>query len=438
MKKGLLTLMILACTSWSVQAQNKYIVKTKGAKKVEVKAAAEGEESEDSEPTDIVSQNFRYVSLCDWKDGMRFMVVPEKKDMVIKTFTDSLTGQMVSSRSLRYKILVYRGHDNPGGLHEHIRFTCEDDGKAYYYEIPSSSFDDYCFGKLGVPTLAYLDEVDKAIELFQDQTLYTNAKVYYRDSELSTDAFEEVTDIPLGTEVTVKAIGVGTRSFPVKIIVADKDGREFYQNVTFSRTNSGLRDDEFDLFTQRPHLFKGSFELPSDNMSVDAKFKDMIGKEYYTTKSMLMNNDGGNPVKVARLSSFVVQDVRSQRNSEYVKLTLKGKGSNRIYTKDVLFASANVVGDIDGQQEDVFSSLFVEGNPLDIQGVRAKNLQEIQKGIVRKGFTEAEVQLALGRADGEGKSTRGVYSWTYKSAMNHNRCTVYFDASTKTVLRIVQ
>ena len=45
-------------------------------------------------------------------------------------------------------------------------------------------------------------------------------------------------------EVKVVAVGVGTRSFPVKIIVADKRGNEFFQDVAISKTNSGMRDDD--------------------------------------------------------------------------------------------------------------------------------------------------------------------------------------------------
>ena len=61
-----------------------YIVKTKGAKKVAVAESTkeDGQAEEKAEPQDFFEKNFRYVSMCDWKEGMRFMVIPDKKDKI--------------------------------------------------------------------------------------------------------------------------------------------------------------------------------------------------------------------------------------------------------------------------------------------------------------------------------------------------------------------
>ena len=255
--KRLFVMVVMAVAVIGASAQeNKYIVKTKGAKKTVVAASAEDPQAakETEEPQDTLSRFFRHVSMCDWGEGMRFMVIPDKKDMVIKTFADAETGQMVSSLKLRHKIMVYQGHENTGGLHERVNFKCEDDGKAYYFEVPTASFDDYCFGKLGVPTLAYLGDVDAAIEFFKDKTLFTLASEYYVDTELDGDGYKTITDVKPGTEVKVVAVGVGTRNFPVKIIVADESGREFYQNVAISKTNSGMRDEEFEISNMKQAL----------------------------------------------------------------------------------------------------------------------------------------------------------------------------------------
>ena len=57
---------------------NPYIVKTKNVKKTAVKPkiTATDVSSQDAEPKDFMGKNFRYYSMCDWKEGMRFMVVP--------------------------------------------------------------------------------------------------------------------------------------------------------------------------------------------------------------------------------------------------------------------------------------------------------------------------------------------------------------------------
>ena len=39
---------------------------------------------------------------------MKFMVLPEKYDLIVKTFCEASTGNEVSSMSLRHKIMVYK------------------------------------------------------------------------------------------------------------------------------------------------------------------------------------------------------------------------------------------------------------------------------------------------------------------------------------------
>ncbi len=415
-----------------------YIVKTKGAKKVAVAESTkeDGQAEEKAEPQDFFEKNFRYVSMCDWKEGMRFMVIPDKKDMVIKTFADAETGQMVPSVKLRHFIMTYQGHDNKhGGLHERVYFDCEDDGKKYYYEVPTASFDDYCIGAQGVPTLAYLGDVDVARQVLTDTILFTLASEYYVDTELNGDGFTTITDVPQGTEVQVKSIGVGTRNFPVKIIVEDKNGREFYQNVAISKTNSGLRNDEFQISNMIIHTFKGAFEMLSDNMTASSVYQKHIGEEVYTLYSTAMADASGRTAQVARLSTFVIKDIRAQRGTNYVKMTLRGLGSGREYTKQVTFNSTNVAGDIAGLHEDYFFNLFGVGNPLKMEGVKKNHIADIQKSIVHAGYTENEVRLALGEPTGQGEDNNGHMMWTYNYPDRPYVC-VYFDAKLKLVTSI--
>jgi hypothetical protein len=436
--KRILMMTVMAVMAMTLQAQeNNYIVKTKQAKKTAKVSTPEAEaaEEQEEEPKDFLEKNFHYYSMCDWKEGMRFMVIPDKKDMVIKTFGDSITGQMVSSLKLRHKIMVYKGRDeNHKGLHERINFTCEDDGKTYFFEVPTASFDDYCLGKLGVSTLAYLGDVDIARQLLKDTTLFTVAKEYYVDTELDGDGYDIITDVPEGTEVKVVAIGVGTRNFPVKIIVADKDGREFYQNVAISRTNSGLRDDEYGISNMIIHTFKGAFELPADNMAASSLYKKYVGQEVFTLYSTTMESAQGKTTSVARLSTFRIKDIRAQRGTNYVKMTLTGTGSGREYVKQVTFKSESVIGDIAGQHEDYFFNLFATGNPLKLEGVKKEHIADIQKSMVRVGYSENEVKLALGEPTGKGQEGN-YYTWTYKHPGKPYAC-VYFDKKTKLVTSI--
>ena len=108
MKRMFLTAcMAFAFLNLSAQ-ENPYIVKTKGAKKSAMTKMADelsAAQQEQEDAKDFIAQNFKFYSLCDWQEGMKFMVMPEKYDLVVKTFTDAATGKEVSSMPLKYKII---------------------------------------------------------------------------------------------------------------------------------------------------------------------------------------------------------------------------------------------------------------------------------------------------------------------------------------------
>ena len=146
---------------------------------------------------------------------------------------------------------------------------------AMWTELPSGTFDDYCYGKLGVPTLAYLGDVDKARELLLDQPLITRTQFFRIDTEYDGDGYQEV-KYPKNRLVTVKAIGVGTRAFPVKIIVEDENGEQFYQNVAMSNK----------------YLFEGSFEFTGAEMAVSTDIKSYVSKTVHTKFATSMSSKG--------------------------------------------------------------------------------------------------------------------------------------------------
>ena len=406
-------LFCMAMMATSGMAQNSYIVKTKGVKKTEVaKSGSESEEKKETdEPTDFIGKNFKYQRLCDWKEGMRFMVMPEKYDLVVGAFCDAKSGKDVSCGSLRYKIMEYKGNSVLKDNTAIINFHCVDNGKDYYYPIPNGTFDDYCYNKMGVPTLAYLGDVDTAREKLMGSTIYTKANLYRVDTEYDGDGFQEVS-IPEGTEVKVVAIGVGTRSFPVKIIVEDKDGMQFYQNVAMSKTNSGMRDDEF-IMDKAKFTFYGSFDIDNPNAAKAQSYDKYIGRQVYTKYQTVMTNHLGLNVTVPRLSNFTIKKVEAQVTSNYVRLSLQSASDGYQYTKDVTFKNDNVAGDIDGYKEDYYNYLFGDGHPG--KNIPASHMQLIQKGKVARGFTKEEVRLAKGKPRSEAKNSKGIVVWTYSN-----------------------
>ena len=433
--KRIVTLLIACTFLLTASAQNRYIVKTKGAKKVETtkteSAAADAATQPDHQ--DFLSRYFKYVSLCEWQPGMRFMVIPDQKDMVIKTFNDS-TGKRVSSMPLRYKIMTFEGVEKKEGrYHDHVYFHCEDNGQRYYFEVPSGSFENYCYGKFGIPTLAYLGDVDTAIDKLTGKRLYTLADRYYQDSPTDADGVVEV-KVKKNTPVKVVAVGVGTRDFPVKIIVADNTGREFFQNVCISRTNCGLRDIELEVDNVR-HTFRGSFTIPDENAIASDRYSQYIGAKVYTSRVTDMADDDGTIVKMARLSSFTMTAIRASDNERYAVVELEGDRSGKKYRKRVRITETELPGNVGERSNEFLEDIFVIGDPTKMKNVRTANLYDMQRGMVNVGFNEEEVVLAIGEPDVRGEVVRstGLYCWTYRKGTYSN---VWFDAASHRVKRV--
>lgn len=389
------------------------------------------------EKVDSMTIWFPNYSLCDWKRGMRFMVIPDKKDLVIKTFADP-RGIMVSSASLLHKVMIYDGHDDAnGGLHEHVNFICEETGDRYYYEVPTQSFDDYCYQKFGIPTLAYLDEVDSARVHLMGRKLITVADRYYVDNPSTTEGYTEIRDVPRDAEVEVVAVGVGTRSFPVKIVVKDEKGRQFFQYVTFSKTNSGLRDIEMENSDMIFHTFKNSFLMCDDNISVHPLYQKYSGKDVYTLVNMTLKDADSTNVRIPRLTPMKILKIRSQMGSDYAKVTLSDPKSGKTFTKEVLFKNRNRIGINDSERDMYVDNIFGLGNPHKMKGVREANITDLRNGVVRTGFTANEVLVAMGEPTSKGKAGANTV-WIYRSQSGSFDKKVIFNAKTMRVVKVAQ
>ena len=419
MKRAILTAG-LAMLLMTVSAQeNPYIVKTRNVKKKVVVenllTDSTSIEEEDEAATDFISQHFKFYSLCDWKEGMKFMVMPEKYDLVVKTFTDAGRGKEVSSMTLRHKIMIYKGVTESSDGHWHMNFLCQDDNKLYYYEIPSGSFDDYCYGKLGVPTLAYLGDVDIAKEQLMGKKLFTKTRVYRVDTDFDGDGYRETLQ-PMNKEVTVVDVGVGTRSFPVKIIVEDEAGNEYYQVVAMSKTNSGMRDDEF-IMDSLKHTFYGAFELQDAVMKVNKDFKTYIGQvvhNKYKTEMITKGDGKERHVTIPKMMSFRIDNTLAMPNSEYVTLTLTEVESRRVFYKDVTFKNPAGNPNARTKEEEFFGYLFAMGEGQARETTQAARAA-IQQGRVIKGMSEDEVTLAMGEEPTKiQKRDDGRYEWLYQ------------------------
>ena len=416
----------MALVFLAVSAQeNPYIVKTRGAKKSAMTQMADElaeaqQEAEDAK--DFIGQNFRFYSLCDWKEGMKFMVMPEKYDLVVKTFTDAATGKEVSSMPLKYKIMVYKGHHESSDGHSRIDFECQDNGRKYYYEIPSGSFEDYCYQKTGVPTLAYLGDVDIAREKLMGRTLYTKTQYYRIDTEYDGEGYQDVM-VDKDMEVTVTAVGVGSRNYPVKIIVEDKDGNEFFQNVAISKTNSGMRDDEF-IMDEAKYLFGNSFELVDDIMAINSyNYRVYIGKVIHTKYPTKMLNEVSKKIQnIPRLAEYQIEAITPHKVDEKATIKLKNTTLGTYFFTDVVLDQQNA-----DNQEEYFGYIFAPGPGKKVQTTEGSRAM-IRAGHVGIGFSEDEVQMAAGEPDRIIHGEDGTYTWEYNRS-NNKILVVHFTGS---------
>ena len=424
MKRTILSTCAALLFMVSTAQENSYIVKTRNVKKSVAMELGEksGVVPEEETATDFISQNFKFQSLCDWQEGMRFMVMPEKYDLVVKTFTDAATGKEVSSMPLKYKIMIYKGHSEGSDGHAHVNFECQDDGRAYYYEIPNGTFDDYCYTKTGVPTLAYLGDVDIAREKLMGKTLYTKTTHFRVDTDYDSEGYQEVI-VDKGLEVKVTAVGVGTRSYPVKIIVEDKDGNEFFQNVAISKTNCGMRDDEF-IMDEAKYLFGNSFELVDDIMAINSyNYKTYIGKIIHTKyPTKLLNETTKKMQSIPRLIEYQIEAMNPHKNDDKFTLKLKNTILGTYFYVDMVLDAHRAEN-----QEEYFGYIFAPGPGKKIQTSEGSRAM-IRNGHVGIGFSEDEVMLAAGEPDKVQHFDNGLYTWTYNRS-NNKLLFVDFDGS---------
>jgi hypothetical protein len=418
--------MAFTCMAASAQT-NSYIVKTKGATKSAQNHMAEEiaevrEEGEES-AQDFISQNFRFHSLCDWEEGMKFMVMPEKYDLVVKTFTDAVTGKNVSNIALKYKIMIYKGHSESKDGHALINFTCQDNGKAYYYEIGYGSFEDYCFQKGGVPTLAYLGDVDIAREKLMDKMLYTKTTLYRMDTEYDGEGYEEV-QVDRDMVVKVVAIGVGSRNYPVKIVVEDKDGNQFYQNVTMSRTNCSMRDDEL-AGSEARFMFNNSFELQDDIMSISSRnFKLFIGKVVHTKIPVKMLNEVTSKQQaIPRLAEYKIESITPHKSDNMATVKLKNTTLGTYFYAECFLDQYQS----EAHPDQFFGLIFAPGPGKKVETSEASRAM-IRAGHVGIGMTEDEVQMAAGEPDKIEPGKGGQYFWVFNRS-NDKLLYVEFDGS---------
>lgn len=375
----------VGCISF-LPAQNSYLVSTKASQKNSGSNA-------DSPEHEFINTYFRNYKLCEWTPGMKFMVIPERKDMIIPTFKDGTTNREVSSGNLRHQIFEYLGYEITERGYIRFDFFCE--GKNYYHEVKNTTIDEYCVKpKAGIPTLAFLDDVDIAKDLLVGMTLYMKTTKVRVDDPNSTLGYRE-TSIKLNEQVKVTAVGVGTRSFPVKIVFEDTKGNSYYLPVAISKTNCGMIDDDF-IMENKNKFFPNAFSFGDANKKVSGNLMSMYGnKSIYLKKAVKSLSASGEEVNQTKYTHLTIKNIISDVNTPFHTLEMANE-KGELFTLKVTFKPTSAANTL-LQTDNYFGDLFGIGNlKAKYPEITEEMWQIISKGEIRKGMTKEECKLSLG------------------------------------------
>jgi archaellum component FlaF (FlaF/FlaG flagellin family) len=359
----------------------------------------------------FINENFPHYRLCDWTPGMKFMCLPERKDILLPVFKSVDTDREVSMGPLKRKIFEYLGYEDTERGHLRINFECE--GKQYYYEQKNISFEEFCLKpKAGVPSLAYLADVDIAKELLVGQTLYINTDKVRVDDNSSTAGYRDVS-ITRNTKVTVTQVDIYSRSFPVKVTFQDERGNTYFQPLAMSKTNCGMIDNDF-IMENKNKTFPNAFTFGDANTAKSATLMEQLGnKEVYLKNATTLKDAYGSEVKKARYTQFKVTDIVSANGTQYVTLKLADSEGNA-YQARVTFVETTAIQSV-LQDQNYFSDVFGTGNlRTKYPNISEGNWELISNGEVRKGMTMDECRLSLGDPI-RVQRVNGTYeTWYYK------------------------
>ena len=183
---------------------------------------------------------------------MKFMFMPSDRDMYLPALAKYETGRDIDNSLLKYKILTFTGTEEQSqtigsDTKYSTRFIFELEGEKFYYEFKTLRLNEICEKNpyARINGLLYLKDIDKAKELLTGTKMYIQSETVRVDDSNSYSGYRDVT-IPVDTEATITAIGVGNSTYPVKIVFEDTFGRSYYLEVALSRTNSGMGLNHFE------------------------------------------------------------------------------------------------------------------------------------------------------------------------------------------------
>lgn len=396
-------------------AQNDYVVKT-----------SQHKNSDLSEEEQFVEENFPLKTLCSWTPGLRFMFIPDGNDMFVPIFSSYETGKEVDSSKLKYKFFEFDGTEEKSkethvGTNYSTRFifTCE--GDKYYYEFKGNRLNEICEQnpRANINGLVYLPDVDTARNLLIGKVVYTNFSTARIDDSNSYAGYKTVS-VPKDEKVTITNIGVGSKSYPVKVVFENSKGNSYYVEVALSRTNSGMDKSDFQA-DKKMKYFPNAFSFNNRQaMTIENLKNKYIGMPVYPKETMSVKcrirtegKETEHQVRLLRYTSLHIKEIEVKLPDTKAKLTLED--SNGSIFEIEVDLKYDIIAKNDNYIEDVlaFGDLRKQ-----YPHTTDENWELISQGEVREGMTSDECRLALGNPiQIEFKQDTRFETWLYARKM---------------------
>ncbi len=411
MKKAILSLLFCAASTFFLQAQNDYLVTTDAPNR-SVQSAEE----------QFIYDNFPNRMLCDWTPGMKFMFLPEARDMYAPIFHSYETERDANTGSLKGKIFEFIGAEEKASelyitTTYSARFVFECNSVKYYYEIKGQPLSEVCVKnpRVSINGLVYLGDVDIARQVLIGRSFYTKTSTVRVDDPNSYAGSKDA-KLPENTRVTITKVGVGTKAYPVKLVFEDANGRSYFMELALSRTNSGMDIVDFQA-DKKDRYFANALSFNDRNVNtleaIKSKYVNMPvypKQNISVTGNFNIDNEDNSPrVHLLRYTSLVIRDINVELPGTLATLTLSDVHGHTYNVETDL--KYNVVI----KNENFFEDMFAFG---DIRKkypyVTEEDWQLIAMGEVKAGMTTDECRLALGNpVQVEMKKDTRFESWIY-------------------------
>ena len=117
------------------------------------------------------------------------------------------------------------------------------------------------------------------------KTVYIQSESARVDDANNYSGYQNIA-IPVNTEATITAIGVGSQAYPVKIVFKDTQGHSYYLEVALSRTNSGMDLNDFQG-EKRMKYFSNAFSFTNKSLGTIESLKNKyLGMTVYPKKML--------------------------------------------------------------------------------------------------------------------------------------------------------